>query len=115
VGATINLNETEGIPVFAVSGYFDEALGKELNARADPLLMQGKNRLIIDLGGSPVMNSLGVAQLLELTVRVVEDFAGKLYLVGVAPVVVKVLNLAGVLPQAELVDSLSAAVHRARG
>ena len=114
MSATINLAETDGIPIFTVSGYFDEDLGKELNVKADPLLVQGKTRLIIDLSKSPVVNSLGVAQLLDLTVRVVEDFAGKLYLVGVAPVVVKVLKLAGVLPQAELVDSLPAAMQQAK-
>ncbi len=114
VKAVIQAGEQEGIPVFTVNGYFDEGLGKELNTLADAALVKGKTRLIVDLSACPVMNSMGVAQLLELTVRTIEDFAGHLLLVGVCPVVLKVIKLAGVVPQAELVPTLAQAVIEAQ-
>lgn len=111
---TIQPGEQDGFPIFAVHGYFDEELGKELNTLADALLMKGKTCLIIDLTACPVMNSMGVAQLLELTVRVVEDFVGHLLLVGVSSVILRVLKLAGVVPQAELVPTLAQALTEAK-
>ncbi|MFZ2957909.1 MAG: STAS domain-containing protein [Candidatus Ozemobacteraceae bacterium] len=112
--ASIRKFDQESVPTFVVTGYFDEDLGKELNAQIDIGLIQGKNHVIVDFSACPVINSLGVAQLLELTVRVDEDFAGKIFLVGVSPVIVKVLRLAGVVPQANLVDSLTTALQRAK-
>ncbi|HNV68047.1 MAG TPA: STAS domain-containing protein [Candidatus Ozemobacteraceae bacterium] len=114
MATSIHAVEQSGFPVYSIHGYFDEAIGRELNALADQQLIKGKVCLIVDLTDCPVMNSMGVAQLLELTVRVVEDFAGHLLLVGVNSVVLKVIKLAGVVPQAELSQTLTQALTEAQ-
>ena len=108
--ATFQFSTVEEVPVFSISGYVDDTLGKELTQEIGKCLREGKRNFIFEFSGCPLINSLGISHILEITLKVTEDFQGILVLVSVPQVVMKVLKLAGVIPQAQLADSIQNAL-----
>jgi len=110
MAATFQVTMVEGVPVFVVSGYVDEALGTALNQETSRLLQEGKRNFIFEFSGCPLINSLGISQILEITIKITEDFQGILVLVAVPQVVMKVLKLSGVVAQAQLAENIPGAL-----
>ena len=109
-GGKITQSEHDGITVFSLSGYFDEDLGHTLNERADHSLRNGKASLIIDFSQCAAVNSLGVEQLIELSVKVIQDFKGRLVFSQIKPIMQRVFDLAGITPQVDLVPNVTAGI-----
>lgn len=93
--------EWKNLPVIEVTGYFDHGLGLQIEDVIVPLLKEGRIHWILDLSHCDVVNSSGISVLLELTMRTIEDFRGRLTIVGMAPLMERVFRMAGVLPQAD--------------
>ncbi|MBF0498496.1 MAG: hypothetical protein HQM09_00050 [Candidatus Riflebacteria bacterium] len=106
--------ELDGIPVFVIKGYFEEKAGEKLAQEADRYLQQGRIILIIDFGECLVINSLGVASMLDLTLRVVDDFKGRVFFSRLDQLKTSVLKMAGAIPLAEPCASNEDALRRAR-
>ncbi len=112
VELTGEMNQTEknGIIILSVTGYFDEKLGLKANSVADGFLRTGKVRFVIDLKDCKVINSPGLAQIVELSEKVVEDFKGRLFLAQPKPIFQRMFKMAGILPQAEEAPDLGSAL-----
>lgn len=110
----IVVQETDGIPVFSVHGYFDQKLGKEINNLVSPFLRSKKVSIILDLAQCGVVNSLGVSQIIELSVKVVEDFKGSMIIANSKPIMKEVFEFADVTRLVQLADSLKQALSLAK-
>lgn len=97
----IKLLESEKFPVIAVKGYFNAETGKEVHQVADNLLRQDKIQIIIDFAACKVVNSLGIASLIDLALKILDDFKGRLVLAGLDDFKVSVFETAGLFPLAE--------------
>ncbi|MFZ2958440.1 MAG: hypothetical protein WA705_16255 [Candidatus Ozemobacteraceae bacterium] len=106
--------ENAGIPVLAMKGYFEENAGEKLAQAAERFLQHGKTALVVDFGECLVINSLGVAALLDLTLRVVDDFKGHIIFARLDHLKNSVLTMAGVFPLAESAKDLEAAIKLAQ-
>ncbi len=113
-GGTIKAEEVEGIVVFRISGYFNEATGVNLRTSAMERLKQGKKLFVLDLAGCNLMNSPGVASVLKVGIAIKEDFLGSLVICGASPILSKVLTLAEVSSCAALEANLPAALKKVR-
>jgi anti-anti-sigma regulatory factor len=91
----------QGVPVVAVETYFDAEIGVAIVTIADEILRDGGLQLIIDLGACPIINSSGVASLLDLSCKIVQDYRGDVFLVGLDQLKRSVLDIGGVLFFAE--------------
>ena len=63
----LKLQSYEGIPVAVLSGPLDESAREPFREHLHPLVGQPRSHLIIDLAGTPRINSPGVGNLVALT------------------------------------------------
>lgn len=100
-------------PVLSVKGYLGEGAGKEVVQKVDPLLLQGHKRIVFDFSETKVINSPGVASLLDLVFKVRDDFGGQVFLTGVDSVKRKILSMVSVATENNVAPSLSEAIKLA--
>ncbi|MBI3038319.1 STAS domain-containing protein [bacterium] len=107
VPGSIQTGDVENVSVISVNGYYEKELGAQVFQQADALLQKGKINFIIDFSACTLINSPGVASLLTLTMKVSQDFRGRVFIVGLDALKTKVLNMAGVSSLAEIQPTLS--------
>ncbi len=99
-GFEYELKEKDGFPVIILKGYLEITAANQLNQVGDSLLKSGKNLILIDFSQCPNINSPGVVGVVDLTYKVVDDYAGVLVITGLTPFQAKVFGLANVFPKA---------------
>lgn len=109
---TLTVTEEAGFPVISVTGYFEEELYGKLEIHVEKFLSEGKVSLIIDFSKCIALNSLAIGQFLFLTMKVVEDFQGNLFLTHLTPVMVRVFELADITPSAKIALTVKDAVSQ---
>ncbi len=112
VPPTNDLRETvhEGFVILHVIGYCEAELGARLVERIESLARAGNTRIVIDLATCSIINSPGVASLLDAALRLVEDFRGRLVLCGLDRLKTSVLSMAKVLPMVPATADVPTAV-----
>ena len=98
------------VPVFHIAKYFDEGCGTQLNKTADEHLCAGRLRMIIDFAGCKVINSPGIGKLLEIVLKVANDYRGQIVLCGLDTLKRKVFLMATIIPTAKEAANVDAAL-----
>ena len=106
---TLNLRDHQQIPIIAVTGYFAAEAGQESRTVVRELLEKGQTRISMDFSECRLINSPGVVAIMQIAMQFVEDYSGRIVLVGLDDLKITVLEMAGVLPLAETADSLDQA------
>lgn len=96
-------------PVLTVEGYVAAEAGLAMLAVVDQLLESGRRKIILDFSKCSLINSPGVVAVLQITLKVVEDFQGDIVLVGLNDLQNTVMEMAGVLPVASQAADLDEA------
>ncbi len=110
----VRIERDQGIPVIQVSGYFNETTGQEINDKLDPLMKDGAFAFVLDLSKTEVINSPGLGKLLDITLKIIDDFKGMLFICGVDRLKRSVLTMIGVLPLARELPDRAQALEQAR-
>ncbi|MFZ2956312.1 MAG: STAS domain-containing protein [Candidatus Ozemobacteraceae bacterium] len=92
------ITEERDVVVVAMEGYFTDTSTEMIEKQLLPALMQGKIRIVIDFSRISLMNSPGIASLLELLMKIREEFLGKSVLCGISPLLKEIFQMAGVTP-----------------
>ncbi len=83
------------VAVVSPFGYLEGEGGKELKAHFDKCLQDGILKFVLDFSGTELISSPGVAALLDIASRIVDDFNGKLATYGLDKHHNSVLEMAG--------------------
>ncbi|HNV68657.1 MAG TPA: STAS domain-containing protein [Candidatus Ozemobacteraceae bacterium] len=83
--------------VIRPTGYLDEAGGKTLRAAFQEPLQKGCQKFLLNLTGTPVINSQGITQILEICEAVLYEQKGTLGLVGLSELYTDVFEVVGIL------------------
>ena len=86
--------------VIRLTGYLAKEGGEDLLRTAEMLLQAGRTRLILDLSGCSIITSPAVALLIDLAIKVSDDFGGTLALSGLDSSKTTFLTMTGMLPLA---------------
>ncbi len=86
-----------GCLILRPHGYLDAGGGEAIKQACVDALAKGIRKVVLNLSGSPVINSTGVAQILEMTEILVDDHAGALGLTGLSELTQSVLKMVGLL------------------
>ena len=97
--ATFTCQTAEQGKVFIIrsNGYLDESGGACVQQHVLDALPKGFRHFVLNLAGSPVINSQGIAQIIELTETVVEEKSGGLAFVGLNELTSGVFKMVGLL------------------
>lgn len=107
------ITERDSVVIAIIKGYFNADAGEDLNDRIDRLALAGKVRIIIDFSDCTLLNSPGVTSMVDITLKVSEDFDGKLVFFGLDQIKYNVLRTVHVIPPAEVASSLAEAYQLA--
>ncbi len=109
---TVTQKEMEGISILGVGGYFAADAGRKVQEKVGALLKDGKVYIILDLSACKAINSPGVASVMDVTMKILDDFKGKLVLVGLNRLMVSVFTMAGIIPLAETGTDVSEGIRK---
>jgi len=82
------------ITVVTLAGRFDAQSAGQVDASLQPLLQQGGQKLLVDMGGVEYVSSAGLRVLLA-TAKKTSALGGRLALCGLQPYVREVFDVAG--------------------
>ncbi len=75
----------QGITIFSLSGYLNHEYLLVLRQALEKALAAGERRFVLDFRGTEIINSPGIAVLLEIGSLVTEDHGGALAVFGLTP------------------------------
>ena len=78
-------------------GYVDEKGGAALFEAAEKVLEEGSRKILLNFTDSPVINSQGIAQLIELAEIIVDEKGGDLAFCGLSELSTSVFKMVGLL------------------
>lgn len=83
--------------VIRSSGYLDENGGATMRKAVEDAFPKGFRNFVLNFTNSPVINSQGIAQLIEITEIVVDEKKGRLAYVGLNDLTMNVFKMVGLL------------------
>lgn len=93
----INKEINGDVCVLRPVGYVDEKGGAALVAATEEVLNKGFAKILINFEGSPVINSQGIAQIIEMAEVVVDERDGDLAYCGLSELSASVFKMVGLL------------------
>lgn len=108
---TLTSNVEKDLLIIKTEGYINNLGGEKIAEEANKYIGQGTKKILLDLGESKAINSIGISILLEI-LEDLDDVNGKLFLTNLDPSVEKTFNLMGLFQYAEKVDSIEYAINK---
>lgn len=90
----IETKEVNDIVVLRTEGYLNNVGGEKISTICHEKLSEGKNKFLLNMHGTKVVNSIGVSILIEI-IEKLQEVDGKLGYCNLAPIVNKTFNIMG--------------------
>ncbi len=91
--------------VMKTEGYINNAGGERISQEFEKYFQDGVTKLLIDIEGSKVVNSIGISFLIEIIEKLNEK-GGKLYFSNLDPSIEKTFTIMGLFQFSEKVSSV---------
>ena len=87
-------DKRDGLAVIYTDGYINNQGGEEIARVAYELIAQGKTRLLLNLAGTKIVNSIGISILIEIIEKMIE-INGRLAFCCLTPTIEKTFHIMG--------------------
>ncbi|MBU1107860.1 MAG: STAS domain-containing protein [Candidatus Riflebacteria bacterium] len=111
---TIKTEQNDNFFIVRSNGYLDEHGGAIVFSAVDKDLPAECTKVILNLKESPVINSQGIAQIIELSEIIVDDKSGEVAFVGLSDLTYGVFKMVGLLQMGNPYDSEAEAIAAMR-
>ena len=101
---TIKVREEGDITILETSGYLNNFGGDRVASICKQSISEGKRKLLINLGNTKMVNSIGVSILIEI-IEDLQGVNGKIAYYNVAPIVEKTFNIMGITNYSKIYTS----------
>jgi anti-anti-sigma factor len=108
---SIKTEQKNDVFIIRSNGYLDENGGAVVFEAVQQALPQGFQKFILNFAESPVINSQGIAQIIELTEIIVDEKNGELGFVGLSELTSGVFKMVGLLQLGEAYSSEEEAIE----
>ena len=106
----IKTDFSQKFPIISIRGYLARDAGAQLVSQVEKLAGEHNVNFIFDLSECKVISSPGVAAIMSITFKVLDDYQGKVVLLGLDPFKIQVLKMSRVIPMAYAVSTLKEAL-----
>lgn len=105
----VTVDRRAGIAVVYTEGYIDNQGGEEIARTAYKLIDEGYRVLLLNLGGTKIVNSIGISILIEIVEKLIE-IEGKLGFCCLTPTIEKTFQIMGLAQYASIYPDEATAV-----
>ncbi len=105
----LTIDRRDEFAVIWTEGYINNQGGEEIARVAYELLESGYRRLLLDLTGTKIINSIGISILIEIIEKMLE-VDGKLAFCALTPTIEKTFHIMGLAQYASIYPDHSTAV-----
>ena len=110
----VNVDRRDGLAVVYTEGYINNQGGEEIARVAYKLIDEGYRVLLLNLGGTKIVNSIGISILIEIIEKMIE-IEGKLGFCSLTPTIEKTFHIMGLAQYAPIFADEPAAVAQLKG
>jgi anti-anti-sigma factor len=114
VNSNVTVDRREGVALIYTQGYINNQAGEEVARMAYVLLDEGYKTLLINLGGTTIVNSIGISILIEIIEKMLE-INGKLAFCCLTPTIDKTFHIMGLAQYAPIYGDEATALAALRG
>jgi anti-anti-sigma factor len=97
----VRLDLRDELAVIYTEGYINNQGGEEIARVADEAMRQGRKRVLLNLAGTKIVNSIGISILIEIIEKMLE-IEGKLAFCNLTPTIEKTFNIMGLTQYADI-------------
>lgn len=90
----LDVDRREGVAVLYTEGYINNQGGEEIARAAYKLIEDGYKSLLLNLGGTKIVNSIGISILIEIIEKMIE-IDGRLAFCCLTPTIDKTFHIMG--------------------
>jgi anti-sigma B factor antagonist len=90
----VNVIEENGVIILETDGYLNNVGGEMISSVCMDHISNGRNKILLDLANTKVVNSIGVSILIEI-IEKLQEVDGKLGYYNLAPIVDKTFKIMG--------------------
>jgi anti-anti-sigma factor len=112
-GMELAIRREGGIGLVEIQGYINNTGGEQIAAACDRLMGEGTTRLVLDLAGCRIVNSVGISILLEL-IEKLQAVGGSLAFSCATPTIAKSFRIMGLLQTCALHATQAEAIEAMR-
>ena len=105
----LKVDSREEVAVIYTEGYINNQGGEEIARVAYELMEQGKKNLLLHLGGTKIVNSIGISILIEIIEKILE-IEGRLGFCSLTPTIEKTFHIMGIAQYAGIYPDEPAAL-----
>lgn len=105
----LTVERLEGVAVIRTEGYINNQGGEQIASQAYTLIDEGYRRLLLELSGTKIVNSIGISILIEIIEKMVE-IDGKLAFCSLTPTIEKTFHIMGLAQYAGIYPDEGAGV-----
>ena len=109
----VTVDRRDGMAVIYTEGYINNQGGEEIARSAYKLLDEGFKVLLLNLGGTKIVNSIGISILIEIIEKMIE-IEGKLGFCCLTPTIEKTFQIMGLAQYAPIFRDEESAVTQLR-
>lgn len=106
----VTTSRKDGVAVVYTEGYINNQGGEEIARVAGDLIEAGERRLLLHLGGTKIVNSIGISILIEIIEKMLE-IDGRLAFCNLTPTIEKTFHIMGLTQYAKIFEDEEGAVR----
>jgi len=108
-GLKLTVDRRSGLAVLYTDGYINNQGGEEIARAAYELIDQGYTRLLLNLHGTKIINSIGISILIEIIERMLQ-IDGRLGFCALTPTIEKTFHIMGLAQYAGIFPDEASAI-----
>jgi len=97
----VTIDRRDGLAVVYTDGYINNQGGEEIARAAYSLIDEGYRRVLLNLSGTKIINSIGISILIEIIEKMIE-VEGKLSFCALTPTIEKTFHIMGLAQYASI-------------
>jgi len=105
----VTIDRRDGLAVVYTDGYINNQGGEEIARAAYSLIDEGYRRVLLNLSGTKIINSIGISILIEIIEKMLE-IDGRLAFCCLTPTIEKTFHIMGLTQYAGIYEDEEAAV-----
>jgi anti-anti-sigma factor len=109
----VTVDRRDGLAVIYTEGYINNQGGEEIARVAYKLIDEGFKVLLLNLGGTKIVNSIGISILIEIIEKMIE-ISGRLGFCSLTPTIEKTFHIMGLAQYAPIFSDEGTAVAQLR-